>query len=48
MKGFKFAGIVALLFALVLVTACGNVSNNDQVIQVINRHRKILLKLNTN
>lgn len=28
MKGFKFAGIVALLFALVLVTACGNVSNN--------------------
>ena len=27
MKGFKFAGIVALLFALVLVTA-GNVSNN--------------------
>ena len=27
MKGFKFAGI-ALLFALVLVTACGNVSNN--------------------
>ncbi|BGE81847.1 ABC transporter substrate-binding protein [Staphylococcus petrasii] len=28
MKGFKVAGIVALLFALVLVTACGNVSNN--------------------
>ena len=27
-EGFKFAGIVALLFALVLVTACGNVSNN--------------------
>ncbi|WP_154837622.1 ABC transporter substrate-binding protein [Staphylococcus sp. Marseille-Q1834] len=28
MKGFKIAGIAALLFALVLVTACGNVSNN--------------------
>ena len=48
MKGFKFAGIVALLFALVLVTLVVMLAIMDQVIQVINRHRKILLKLNTN
>ena len=46
MKGIKFLSILVLMLALVLVTACGSVSNNGSDDSKINQHLKMGLKLN--
>ena len=46
MKGIKFLSILGLMLALVLVTACGSVSNNGSDDSKINQRLKMGLKLN--